>query len=156
MYGAATIVTAPLIVIIMHRENFTAYEVMPEDLAIYLSHNGPHFNKQAFKFAVSNMFKDSEDDEKEEEIVPYTKKQIDELLANYGIKIKNNHLYDAAYVATMCKADYLGKSVPNEEHLAKYVKDTLDDPDGIEGLTFNRWIADMKWLGIPIPWDEFL
>ena len=80
MYGAATIVTAPLIVIIMHRENFTAYEVMPEDLAIYLSHNGPHFNKQAFKFAVSNMFKDSEDDEKEEEVVPYTKKQIDEIM----------------------------------------------------------------------------
>ena len=30
------------------------------------------------------------------------------------------------------------------------------DPDGAEGLVFNRWIADMKWLGIPIPWDEFL
>lgn len=28
--------------------------------------------------------------------------------------------------------------------------------NGIEGLTFNRWIADMKWLGIPIPWEEFL
>lgn len=155
MYGAATIVTAPLIIIAMHRENFTAYETMPEDLAIYLSQNGPHFNKYACEFAVSNMYKKSPSG-KEEEITPYEKKQIDELLASYGVKIKNNHLYDATYVANMCKADYLGDSVPTEQYLAKYIKNTLDDPDGVEGLTFNRWIADMKWLGIPIPWDEFL
>lgn len=139
----------------MHRENFTAYETMPEDLAIYLSQNGPHFNKYAFEFAVSNMYKKSPTGV-EEKVTPYTKAKVDELLDNYGIKIKNNHLYDAAYVATMCKADYLNDSVPNEEHLVKYIKNTLDDPDGIEGLTFNRWIADMKWLGIPIPWEEFL
>lgn len=139
----------------MHRENLTAYETIPEDLAVYMSQNGPHFNKYAFEFAVSNMYKKSADG-KEEEITPYAKAKVDELLANYGIKIKNNHLYDAAYVATMCKADYLGSSVPNETYLAKYIKDALDDPDGAEGLIFNRWIADMKWLGIPIPWEEFL
>lgn len=54
------------------------------------------------------------------------------------------------------RADYYGNSIPNNECLAKYVKDTLDDPDGMEGLVFNRWIADMKWLGIPIPWEEFI
>lgn len=139
----------------MNRENLTAYETMPEDLAIYLSHNGPHFNKYAFKFAVSNMYKESEDGE-EKEIIPYTKSKIDELLSNYGVKLKHNHLYDAAYVATMCKADYLGDSVLDEQHLVRFVKNALDDPDGAEGLVFNRWIADMKWLGIPIPWDEFL
>ena len=155
MYGAATIVTAPLIIITMHRENFTAYETMPEDLAIYLSQNGPHFNKYACEFAVSNMYKKSSSGE-EEEITPYEKKQVDELLAKYDIKIKNNHLCDATYVSNMCKADYLGDSVPTEQYLARYIKNTLDDPDGAEGLTFNRWIADMKWLGIPIPWDEFL
>ena len=84
----------------MHRENLTAYETMPEDLAVYMSQNGPHFNKYAFEFAVSNMYKKSADD-KEEEINPYSKAKVDELLANYGIKIKNNHLYDAAYVATI-------------------------------------------------------
>lgn len=139
----------------MHRENLTAYETMPEDLAIYLSQNGPHFNRYACEFAVSNMYKKSSSGE-EEKITPYEKKQIDELLTRYGIKIKNNYLHDATYVANMCKADYLGSSVPTEQHLARYIKDTLDDPDGVEGLTFNRWISDMKWLGIPIPWDEFL
>lgn len=133
------------------RENFTAYETMPEDLAIYMSHYGPHFNKACCKFAVEQMYKDED-----EEFTPYTKQQVDGFLQSYGVKVKNNHLYDATYVANMCKADYLGNSVPTEENLAKYIKDTLDDPDGMEGLTFNRWIGDMKWLGIPIPWDEFI
>ena len=138
----------------MHtRENFTAYEVMPEDLAIYMSHNGPHFNKAACKFAVEQMFIDEDEDE---EFKPFTKEQVNGFLQSYNIKVKNNKLYDDVYVANMCKADYLGDSIPTEEHLAKYIKNTLDDPDGLEGLTFNRWIADMKWLGIPIPWDEFL
>lgn len=135
----------------MHRENFTAYETMPEDLAIYMSHNGPHFNKYACEFAVSQMYKDEN-----EEFKPYTKEQVKNILQAYNVKVKNDRLYDTVYVANMCKADYLDDSVPTEEHLAKYIKNTLDDPDGCEGLTFNRWIADMKWLGIPIPWDEFI
>ena len=45
-------------------------------------------NKYAFEFAVSNMYKKSASGE-EEKITPYTKVKIDELLANYGIKIKN-------------------------------------------------------------------
>lgn len=137
-----------------HRENFTAYEIMPEDLAIYLSHNGPHFNRAALEFAVENMY--TEENGREVPLKPYTKQQVDNMLATHNVKIENNRLYDATYVANMCKADYYGSSITSEEHLAKYIKDTLDDPDGIEGLTFNRWIADMKWLGVPIPWEDFI
>lgn len=136
----------------MHRrENFTAYETMPEALAIYMSHNGPHFNKALCEYAAENMFK-----EDEEPIKSYTKQEVDNLLTKFNIKLKNAKLYDAVYVANMCKADYLNDSVPNEQYLAKYIKNTLDDPDGAEGLVFNRWIADMKWLGIPIDWNEFI
>ena len=127
---------------------------MPEDLAIYLSHNGPHFNKEAFEFAISNMYKD--EDEDKDDFKPIDKRQVDAILTKYNIKIKNNKLYDAAYVANMCIADYLNSSIANEQLMAKFIKDTLDDPDGCEGLIFNRWIADMKWIGIPIPWDEFI
>lgn len=140
----------------MHnRENLTAYEIMPEDLAIYLSHNGPHFNKKCCEFAISQMFK-TDDKGKEQKIVPYDKGKVEEMLRAYSIKVKYAQLEDITYVANMCQADYLKGSVPTEQHLAMYVKETLDDPDGCEGFVFNRWIADMKWLGIAIPWDDFI
>lgn len=140
----------------MHnRENLTAYEIMPEDLAIYLSHNGPHFNKKCCEFAISQMFK-TDDKGKEQKIVPYDKGKVEEMLRAYSVKVKYAQLEDITYVANMCQADYLKGSVPTEQHLAMYVKETLDDPDGCEGLVFNRWIADMKWLGIAIPWDDFI
>ena len=124
---------------------------MPEDLAIYLSHYGPHFNRKCCEFAISQMYKDDN-----EEFKPYEKGEVEEFLRAYGIKVKYAQLEDITYVANMCKADYLKGSVPTEQHLAMYVHETLDDPDGCEGLVFNRWIADMKWLGIAIPWSDFL
>lgn len=138
-----------------NRENLTAYETMPESLAIYLSHNGPHFNKACCEFAISQMYK-TDDEGKELEFVPYNKIEVKQLLMANNIKVKYAQLEDCVYVANMCKADYLGGSVPSENYLAKYIKETLDDPDGAEGLVFNRWIADMKWLGIAIPWDDFI
>lgn len=139
----------------MGRENFTAYETMPEDLSIYLSHNGPHFNKKCCEFAVSQMYK-TDDNGEEENITPYTKQEVENILKEYSIKVEYAQLEDITYVANMCKFDYYRGSVPDEKHLALYIKETLDDPDGCEGLTFNRWIGDMKWLGIAIPWNEFL
>jgi hypothetical protein len=138
----------------MDRKSLTQYDEYPTAMLDYLRHYGPHFNKKLCEFAVSNMF--TEENGKEVQLKPYTKQQVDNLLTTYKVKVKNNKLYDATYVANMCKADYAGSSVPSEEHIAKYIKDTLDDPDGAEGLTFNRWIADMKWIGVPIPWEDFL
>lgn len=140
----------------MHRrENFTAYETMPEDLAVYLSQYGPHFNKKCCEFAVSQMYK-TDDKGKEDYIKPYDKAKVEELLRAYGVKVKYAQLDDVVYVANMCQADYLKSSVPNEQYLAMFVRDVIDDPDGCDGLIFNRWIADMKWLGIAIPWDDFI
>ena len=52
--------------------------------------------------------------------------------------------------------DFLGSSIPDEKHLAQYVKDVIDDEDGYDGIVFNRWYADTVRIGIPIEWDEML
>lgn len=44
-----------------------------------------------------------------------TKQQVEEKLSQQGIKLEYNKLYDFVYVANMCKADYLGGSVPNDD-----------------------------------------
>lgn len=65
-------------------------------------------------------------------------------------------LYDYVYVANMGKADYLKSSIPDEAHLALYIKDTIDDPDAPDGATMRRWYATMIAAGEPIEWDEVL
>ena len=126
----------------------------PYEMQVYLRHFGFHFNKHLCDFAVSLMT--VEVNGKEEELKPFTKDDVDDILKRYGVKVKNNKLYDYVYVANMCKADFLGKSVPDEKHLAMYIKDVIDDVDAEEGFVFNRWYADVRFTNNPIEWDEMI
>lgn len=89
-------------------------------------------------------------------IVPFTKQQVDDLLAKYNVKLENNQLLDYVFVANMAKADFLNSSIVDDEHLAKYIKDVIDDDDAYDGIVFNRWYADMSFKGIVINWEEIL
>ena len=130
------------------------YDTLPEDMVNYLRFNGRHFNKKLLDFAVSKMT--TKVNGKEEKLQPMTKKQLETLLDKHSITLNNDTLYDSVYVANMCKADFLGSSIPDEWHLALYVKDVIDDVDGYDGLVFNRWYADTVRKGIPIDWTEVL
>ena len=54
------------------------------------------------------------------------------------------------------RADFLHSSIMDEQHLALYIKDVIDDVDGYDGIIFNRWYADMCRKGIPIDWESFI
>lgn len=117
----------------------------------YLKLYGPHFTKALCEFAISLMEK------ADGPIKAITKQEIDDKLKQLNIKVEYNQLYDYVYVANMCKADFLGKSVPNDDaHLCMYVKDVIDDPDGYDGQVFFRWLSDVKHMGIPVDWSEFV
>lgn len=112
---------------------------------------GPHFTKELCNFAVSMMENDNGS------ITPITKQELEDKLKAQNIELKYNKLYDAVYVANMCKADYLGNAVPdNDYNLCMYVKDTIDDPDGYDGQPFNRWLSDIKGMHVPVDWSEFV
>lgn len=90
-------------------------------------------------------------------ITPFNKVVIDQKLLQQGIVLENNALYDAVFVANMCKADFLGRSVPDDDyHLCMYIKDVIDDPDGYEGQPFFRWLADVEALDLKIDWESFI
>lgn len=112
---------------------------------------GPHFTKELCEFAASLM------EDANGPITPYTKEQIDQKLKTANITLEYNKLHDAVFVANMCKADYLGKSVPNDDqHLCMYIRDVIDDPDGYDGQPFIRWMADIEETETPIDWSEFV
>jgi hypothetical protein len=138
----------------MYHKEMGSYDEIPEGMKLYINNYGCHFNKKLCEEASSRMYKQV--GAKKEYITPYTKEQVEELLEGYGIKLKRNKLYDAVYVANMCQADFLGKSVPTEEHLAKYVKDVIDDADAVEGYVFNRFYADTVFMNNPIDWEDMV
>lgn len=140
----------------MIRESLDIYDELPEDMKDYLRYNGRHFNKKLCKFAVGMMEVNNPSTGELEKLKVMSKETIDSLLEAYNIKIKNNQLYDYVYVGNMCKADFLGSSVPDEQHLCKYIKDVIDDIDGYDGIVFNRWYADMCRKGIAISWIDML
>ena len=112
---------------------------------------GPHFTKDLCKFAVSLM----EDENGAVQMI--TKEQLEQALKNQNIKLEYDKLYDAVYVANMCKADFLGKAVPaDDQHMCMYIKCVIDDPDGYDGQVFNRWLSDIKGMKIPVDWSEFV
>lgn len=129
---------------------------MPEDMKHYLRYNGRHFNRKLCDFAISKMKSTNPSTGEVVHVVRLDKEAVDALLKTYRIEIKNNQLYDYVYVANMCKADFLGSSVPDEQHLCKYVRDVIDDVDGYDGIVFNRWYADMCRQGIPVSWSDML
>lgn len=139
---------------IMYHTRTGSYDEIPEGMKTYINNYGCHFNKKLYEEAVSRMYK--ENNGRKEKIQPYTKEQMDTLLKAHNIEVVRNKLYDACYVGCMCKADYLGKSVPDEHHLAMFVKDMLDDPDAEEGFVFNRFYSDTVFMNNPIEWDDML
>ena len=127
------------------------YEIKPPEMSVYLSHYGWHFSRRMVDWAVSMM-----EDKSGTPIKPYTKDQVEAMLKTNGVKIDDKYMYDAVYVANMAKADFFGSSIADEQHLAKYVGDYLNDPDGAPEIPFARFYADTVIKGIPIYWEDML
>ena len=126
-------------------------ELMPEGYQEYKRKHGRHFTKELCAFAVGMM--KNEDGER---IKPMSKQEVEGLLREFGVKVENAKDYDTVFVANMGLADYLGDSVPDMEHLARYVKNVIDDPDGYEGIAFGRWFSDVCNKKVEVPWEDFV
>lgn len=140
----------------MKRDSLDIYDILPEDMEAYLRHNGRHFNKKLCDFAVSRMKVRNSLTGEVTKLTAMSKETLDALLKTYKVNVENNELYDYVFVANMCAADFLGSSVPDQQHLCKYVKDVIDDIDAYDGIVFNRWYADMCREGVPISWIDML
>ena len=127
------------------------YDILPSGMEAYLSHYGWHFSKKMCEWAVSKMR-----DKNDRPVALRSKEQVERILSTYGITLKNDLGYDKVFVMHMGISDYLGGSVPDEAHLAKYVKEVLDDKDGYEGIAFSRFFADCNGKGIPINWEDMI
>lgn len=137
-------------------DRLDSYERMPEAMAAYLSNYGWHFSKKMCDWATSQMKSKPVGATAPSKITPLKKEEVDALLAKHNITIEKDAGYDSVFVANMVKADYFGRSIPNDQMLALFIKDYIDDPDGYDGLPFTRFYADCIGAGRPIFWEDMM
>ncbi len=138
------------------KQNLEMYSgQLPSGQREYYMHYGEHFSKKAAEFAIKNMRKRGPSGA-EEPIKPMSLEDVDDLLSRNGVRLKNDVGYDKVYLVAKCMSDYLGSSVPDETHVAKYVKDVLDDADGYDGMPFVEWYHKVLHIGIPVMWEDIM
>lgn len=131
------------------------YDEMPSAMKRYIKHFGWNFNKKAFQYAVSKMFKEDANGKKTK-IEPKSKETIEEILKKHGVELKHDELYNATYTYHMVLADYMGISVDDERHAALMVKAIIDDPDNKGGNVFAHWYWDRIHNGEGVDFEDFL
>lgn len=133
------------------KQRLDTYDTMPQDMRAYLSNYGWHFNKHLCEWAISMMR-----DKNKSKLSMYDREKVESMLKQHGIEIPMERIYDAMYVLHMARADYMGSSIADEAHLAKFVGDYLNDPDGYEEVALTRFYADCVGKGIGIDWSIVL
>lgn len=127
------------------------YDIHPAGMDAYLSNYGYHISKPMYEWAVGMMR-----DRNGAKMIPVEKANVMEALKTNGVTVDRDKGYDIPYVWMMGKADYLGSSIADEAHLAKFVKDYCDDKDGSASRAFDEFYAKTVALGIPIIWEDML
>ena len=128
---------------------------IPRSMRRYLDYYGWHFNKPAYEYAASLMWKEDKDGKKTK-VEPVKKEGVDKILKDNNIEIENKGNWDYMYWAMQCKADLMPEAIEDEKHMAKYVKMMTDDPDVSDETTFRKWYITMIGNGKGIPFEEFL
>lgn len=131
------------------------YDYRPQAMTDFLRYNGWHFNKKAYEYAIKGMYKLNSAGKREKVDVP-SKEKVDEILKRYNINLEHNKGYDYMYAFAMGYADYFKSSITDEQHLAMYVKDVIDDPDNPGGNVFRKFFADCTAKGEPLEWEDLL
>lgn len=129
---------------------------MPPGMRSFVRAYGYNFNRKACNYAVSKMKRMNPATGKKEAIDPLTKDDVDELLKKQGIKLEHNEGHNHVYIANMIKANYWKSSIEDDAHMAKMIKDIIDDPDCPGGAVFRKWLAVCDEKGIMVDWDELL
>ncbi len=128
------------------------YEILPAGMEAYLAAHGRHFSKPMLEWAVSMM-----EDKNGHNGTVVEKDKFDSIMKAYGVTLKRKEgYYDGPYVWAMAKSDYYGTSILDEQHMALYVKDYIDDIDGNPTRPFDEFYINCVAKGIDIPWEDLI
>lgn len=129
---------------------------MPSGMRSYLRAYGYNFAKKACDFAIGRLKRVNPATGKKETVEPLSKEAVEEMLKKQNIKLEHNEGHNFVYLANYIKAKYWKSSIEDEAHMAKMVKDIIDDADCPGGCIFRKWLSECDETGTLIDWDEIL
>ena len=129
--------------------------IISEDEAQYMERHKGHFSKKLAAWAIQKM-ENRDATGQLRPINPYSLEEVEQMILPFRQEIGEDAIYDAWYLANMVKADYLGSSITDKEHVALYVKDTICDPDGEPTMVLACFRAKCDVKGVAIHWERFL
>lgn len=113
------------------------------------------FSQKLAEWAVGNMKVKDETTKEMKRIVPKTPSEVQEILKENGIELPEPFVYTSCYLYNMAIADY-PKTLDTDERRAKFVKETLCDPDCCPEAVLECFVAKMCLMEVPIYWERFM
>lgn len=105
----------------------------------YINRHGYHFTEELAR-AASDMMVNSNG-----KVHKWTPEQVEKTMKMYGLTSRGNcTLGDLTYLANMAYADLYPTVLKDEVSCLRYASAMASDPDGYDGMPFNRWLSDLK------------
>ena len=115
----------------------------------YVQHHGYHFSDKLADWATRQM--ENANGEAHNWTTQQGTAAIESMRQRVKPYVTNG---DLAYAANMCYADFFPSLAKTEEDCLKYALKTAMDPDGYDGMIFNRWTSDVIGKEIQVKWGE--
>lgn len=120
---------------------------------MYEDQNHGLFSKRLAEWAISNM--EIKDASGLSHIKERSLSDVEGVLSENHIDMPTEFIYTAWYLFNMAIADY-PESLTTDEQRAKFVKETISDPDCCPEAVLECFIAKMCLMERPIYWEMYL
>ncbi len=126
-------------------------DVRKRDCRKYKELYGKHFTKDLCEQVVERM------ENRNGTTHHYSLDEVKSIWHKYKMNdLHNANWYDVMYVMNMAYADFYGRLFTEHHECAMYAYLYISDPDGYEGIAFQRWLADIKAQDDEVPWQRFI
>lgn len=117
----------------------------------YIEHHGNHFTDKLADWATKKM--ENADGSKHN----WTSEQVAKALQPKREKMPAYITDgDLAFAANMCYADFYPDLAKTDDDCLKYAVKTAMDPDGYDGMIFNRWLSDVIGKELEVEWGKMI
>ncbi len=130
-------------------------QYISEARALYEENYHGQFSKNLAKWAISSMLLKDPNTHQLRPIKPKTPEEVEAAIRNCGLQIPSECKYTAWYLWHMAVADY-PMSLTTDEQRARFVEETICDPDGRPENVLDCFVVKMRNAGKPIFWEQML